>query len=139
MNIIGRLTRDAEVSTTANGKEVVNFSIAVNDSYKNKEGQRIEQTAFIDCSYWLTPKAVAFLVKGLLVELSGRISARAWLTSDGTAKAGLNFHTSTIKPLGKSSKSEQNEHSATPQQDEKPKRKGRPVATVAPDDDDLPF
>lgn len=36
MNITGRLTRDAEVRTTSNGKQVVNFSVAVNDSYNLK-------------------------------------------------------------------------------------------------------
>lgn len=135
MNIIGRLTKNAEVSKTPNGKEVVNFSIAVNDSYKNKAGQRIEQTEFVDCSYWLTPKAVTFLVKGLLVELSGRISARAWLSSDGTAKAGLNFHTSAIKPLGKSSKQENGQST----QGSAGKQNANTAIQAGSDDDDLPF
>lgn len=135
MNIIGRLTKNAEVSKTANGREVVNFSIAVNDSYKNKAGQRIEQTEFVDCSYWLTPKAVTFLVKGLLVELSGRISARAWLSSDGTAKAGLNFHTSAIKPLGKSSKQENGQST----QGSAGKKNVNNAMQAGSDDDDLPF
>ncbi|MGJ1261675.1 single-stranded DNA-binding protein [Sphingobacterium spiritivorum] len=43
MNITGRLTRDAEVRTTSQDKKVVNFSVATNDSYKNKQGERIEQ------------------------------------------------------------------------------------------------
>lgn len=70
MNIIVRLTKNAEVSTTANGKKVVKFSFAVNDSYKDRAGQRIKQTASTDSSYWLKPITVAFLEKGLLVELS---------------------------------------------------------------------
>lgn len=47
MNIIGRLTKDAEVRTLPNDKKVVNFSLAVNDSYKNKKGERVELTAFL--------------------------------------------------------------------------------------------
>ncbi|MDR6372348.1 single-stranded DNA-binding protein [Chryseobacterium bernardetii] len=70
MNIIVRLRKNAEVSTTANGKKVVKFSIAVNDSYKDRAGQGIKQTASTDCSYWLKPITVAFLEKGLLVEPS---------------------------------------------------------------------
>ncbi|MDV3950321.1 single-stranded DNA-binding protein [Elizabethkingia anophelis] len=99
MNIIGRLTKDAEVRTLPNDKKVVNFSLAVNDSYKNKKGERVEQTAFFDCSYFLTPNVAQILTKGLMVELSGRVSVRAWTGKDGAPKAGLNFHTSTIKPL----------------------------------------
>ena len=99
MNITGRLTRYAEVRTTSNGKQVVNFSVAVNDSYKTKQGERIEQTAYFDCSYWRSPKVIKMLTKGLLVELTGRVSARAWVSKNGEAKAGLNFNTSDIKPL----------------------------------------
>ncbi|WDF66906.1 single-stranded DNA-binding protein [Sphingobacterium oryzagri] len=107
MNIIGRVTRDAQVQTTAGGKEVVNFSVAVNDSYKNKQGERVDQTEFFDCTYWLTPKVAKMLVKGLLVELIGRVSASGWTDRDGNPRATLNFHVSSIKPLsGGASRSE---------------------------------
>lgn len=106
MNIIGRLTRDAEVRTTSQEKQVVNFSVATNDSYKNKQGERIEQTTYFDCSYWITPNVAKLLTKGTLVELSGRVSARAWTGNDGEAHAGLNFHTSQIKLHGSSKKTE---------------------------------
>ena len=106
MNITGRLTRDAEVRTTSQDKQVVNFSVAINDSYKNKSGERIEQTTYFDCSYWITPKVAKLLTKGTLVELSGRVSTRAWTGNDGEPRAGLNFHTSQIKLHGGGKKSE---------------------------------
>ena len=106
MNIIGRLTRDAEVRTTSQEKQVVNFSIATNDSYRNKQGERIEQTTYFDCSYWITPNVAKLLTKGTLVELSGRVSTRAWTGNDGEPRAGLNFHTSQIKLHGGGKKSE---------------------------------
>ena len=97
MNITGRLTRDAEVRTTSQDKQVVHFSVAINDSYRNKQGERIEQATYFDCSYWITPKVARLLTKGTLVELAGKVSARAWTGSDGAPRAGLNFHTSQIK------------------------------------------
>lgn len=97
MNIIGRLTRNAEVHTLSNDKQVVNFSVAVNDSYRNKQGERITQATYFDCAYWLSPKIAAYLTKGALVELTGRVSSRAWVGRDGEAHAGLNFHTAQIK------------------------------------------
>ena len=106
MNITGRLTRDAEVRTTSQDKQVVNFSVAINDSYKNKSGERIEQTTYFDCSYWITPNVAKLLKKGTLVELSGRVSTRAWTGNDGEPRAGLNFHTSQIKLHGGGKKSE---------------------------------
>ncbi len=109
MNIIGRVTKDAQVQTTAGGKEVVSFSVAVNDSYKNKQGDRVEQTEFFDCAYWLTPKVAKMLVKGLLVELIGRVSASGWIDRDGNPRATLNFHVSSIKPLAGGSRAEEND------------------------------
>lgn len=106
MNITGRLTRDAEVRITSQDKQVVNFSIATNDSYRNKQGERIEQTTYFDCSYWISPNVAKILTKGTLVELTGRVSARAWKGNDGEAHAGLNFHTSNIKLHGGGKKSE---------------------------------
>lgn len=106
MNITGRLTRNAEVRTTSQDKQVVNFSVATNDNYRNKQGERIEQTTYFDCSYWITPNVAKLLTKGTLVELSGRVSTRAWTGNDGEPRAGLNFHTSQIKLHGGSRKTE---------------------------------
>jgi single-strand DNA-binding protein len=48
MNITGRLTRDAAVCNLPNEKQVVNFSIAANDNYPNKQGERIEQATYFE-------------------------------------------------------------------------------------------
>lgn len=106
MNITGRVTADAQVRNVSNSKTVVNFSVAINDSYKNKAGERIEQTTYFDCAYWLSPKVAQILTKGTVVELTGKVSARAWTGSDGQLHAGLNFNTSQIKLHGGGKKSE---------------------------------
>lgn len=122
MNIIGRLTRNAEVRILSNEKQVVNFAIATNDGYRNKQGEWIEQTTYFDCAYWISPKVARLLTKGTLVELSGRVSPRAWVNKDGEPKAGLNFHTSQIKLHGASKRvepvqaTEQSEHSSIAEQ-----------------------
>jgi single-strand DNA-binding protein len=130
MNITGRLTRDAEVRTTSQDKQVVNFSVATNDSYRNKQGERIEQTTYFDCSYWITPNVAKLLTKGTLVELSGRVSTRAWTGNDGELRAGLNFHTSQIKLHGRSRKTETVQVTAQTE---------RNKTTEQGTEDDLPF
>ncbi|GAA6769410.1 hypothetical protein AAGS39_01470 [Flavobacterium sp. CGRL2] len=100
MNIIGRVTKDAVVRTLSNSKQVVNFSVATSDRYRNKEGERVEQTTFFECAYWISPKVAGILTKGTLVELTGRVSARAWTGNNGEPRAGLNFNTSQIKLHG---------------------------------------
>ena len=106
VTLIGRLTKDAEVRTLSNEKQVVNFSVATNESYKNKQGDRIEQTTYFDCAYWISAKVATLLTKGKLVELTGRVSTRAWIGKDGEAHSGLNFHTSQIKLHGGGRKTE---------------------------------
>ena len=130
MNIIGRLTKNAEVRTLSNEKQVVNFSVATNDSYRNKQGERVEQTTYFDCAYWISAKVARLLTKGTLVELTGRVSTRAWVSKDGEARAGLNFHTSNIKLHGGSRRTETIQ--ATAQADNN-------KVTVQGTDDDLPF
>ncbi len=130
MNITGRLTRDAEVRTTSQQKQVVNFSVAINDSYRNKQGERIEQTTYFDCSYWITPNVAKILTKGSLVELSGRVTARAWTGNDGEAHAGLNFHTSQIKLHGGIRKAETVQATAQAENNK---------VTAQGTEDDLPF
>jgi len=107
MNIIGRLTRDAQISTLPSDKQVVNFSVAVNESYRNKQGERMEHTEYFNCAYWLSTNVAKVLTKGTLVELTGRVSARAWIGGDGEAHAALNFHTSNIKLHGGGRRTEQ--------------------------------
>ena len=130
MNITGRLTRDAEVRTTSQQKQVVNFSVAINDSYRNKQGERIEQTTYFDCSYWITPNVAKILTKGSLVELSGRVTARARTGNDGEAHAGLNFHTSQIKLHGGSRKTDTVQATAQTESNK---------TTKQGTEDDLPF
>ncbi|MFP9100471.1 single-stranded DNA-binding protein [Flavobacterium sp. RHBU_24] len=96
MEITGRLTRDAKVSSFSE-KEVVNFSIAVNDRYKDKEGNKVVLTEFFNCSYWRTAKVAPYLLKGGIVEVSGRVSAGVYTGNDGKPKASLNVNVNNIK------------------------------------------
>jgi single-strand DNA-binding protein len=157
MNIIGRVTRDAEVRSLSEDKKVVNFSIAVNDSYKPKNGEKVTHTEFFDCSYWLATGIAQYLTKGSIVELTGRLSSRAYLDSEGNPKAGLNFHTAAItlhggnsgKPQQDTNTQDEAKPQAQPQQDTKVANPTSPQATqvyeaeVVPSgaapDDDLPF
>ncbi|MET7038438.1 single-stranded DNA-binding protein [Elizabethkingia miricola] len=130
MNITGRLTRDAEVRTLSNKKQVVNFSVATNDSYRNKQGERVEQTTYFDCAYWISANVARLLTKGTLVELTGRVSTRAWVSKDGEARAGLNFHTSNIKLHGGSRRTETVQATAQAENNK---------FTIQGTEDDLPF
>ena len=136
MNITGRLTKDAKVSTLSDSRQVVNFSVAINEGYKNKKGDRVEQTTFFESGYWISPRVAAWLTKGTVVELTGRVSARTWTGNDGEPRAGLNFNTSNIKLHGGGKKSEgaqavKSGHNAEQGENKK--------ATLKEPEDDIPF
>lgn len=101
MEIIGRLTKDAEVKTTKNEKQVVTFSVAINDSYKPKGSDQVTKLAtYVDCSYWTNPGLAQYLKKGTLVELQGRISLNVYNDMKGEAKGSLRFHVNLVKLHG---------------------------------------
>lgn len=97
MQITGRVTADAKVYNVKGDKQVVNFTLAENHGYKNKEGKWVDLTEFYRCAYWFNAKIAKSLKKGRLVELTGRPSASAYTGQDGEARASLNFHTVNIK------------------------------------------
>lgn len=97
MQIIGRITKDAAISHLKDDRQVVNFSVAVNDWYKPKNGELKKFTLFVNCSYWISTKIAAALVKGAIVEVNGRPYLNTYTDMKGEAKASLNCHASAIK------------------------------------------
>ena len=53
--IAGNLTRDPELRTTTNGSTVCSFSVAVNRTYRDANGEQKEEVSYIDCSAWAKP------------------------------------------------------------------------------------
>ncbi|KUJ59491.1 single-stranded DNA-binding protein [Flavobacteriaceae bacterium CRH] len=100
MEITGRLTADASVQKVNNDKQVVNFSIAINDNYKPKGSTELKEVVtYIECSYWLNTATAQWLKKGTLVQLFGRIGMNVYNNSEGVAVGSLTFHTNNIKIL----------------------------------------
>lgn len=100
MEISGRITKDAVTAKVSNDREVVNFSIAINDSYRPKGTDELKKiVTYIDCSYWMGSKMAQWLKKGTIVELFGRIGLNVYNNAEGKALGSLTFHTSNIKIL----------------------------------------
>jgi single-strand DNA-binding protein len=123
--LTGRLTANATVKEISEGKQVVNFSIAVNDRNKTKGGEAKENTRYFRCAYWNSTAIAPYLKKGGLVELAGRIDLQVWNDKDGNARGALTMHVNNIKLLGGTKGQETNAETQAPQ-----------VETVK---EDLPF
>ena len=101
MEMTARLTGDAKISTLKNDRQVVNFSVAINDSYRVKgKEETVKVVTYVQCDYWVNPGIAAYLTKGKLVELQGRIGVNAYKANDGEPKAALTFHVNFIKLHG---------------------------------------
>ena len=83
--LVGRLTRDPEVRTTATGQTVTSVSIATNRFWKDKNGQRQDQTEFHNITLWgkLGEIAGQYLTKGQEAYFEGRLSTRKYVGKDG--------------------------------------------------------
>lgn len=100
MLVIGRITKDAVVKQLSGERQVVEFSIAVNDWYKPKGSEQgVKVTTYFNCSYWINTAIAERLKKSALVELYGRVSINAYNDLEGNAKGSLNFHINNIKVL----------------------------------------
>lgn len=86
VDLIGRLVRDPEYRALADGTSLCNFTLAVDDDYKDSDGQKV--TDFIDCTAWRqTAEFVTkFLRKGTLMAVSGRLKSRKWTDKEGNKR-----------------------------------------------------
>jgi len=83
--LLGRLTADPQLRSTTNGRSVVNFSLATNRIWLNRNGERQQDTQFHNVVVWGKQAEVAhqFLKKGSLVLVEGHLQNRSWQGQDG--------------------------------------------------------
>lgn len=100
----GRLGRDPELRFTANQTPVAGFSLAVDDSYTTKDGNKVERTVWIDCSVWmgLAEKVVAkYCHKGDMVAVSGKLEQDEWQDKEsGQKRTKLKLRVDSLRLCG---------------------------------------
>jgi single-strand DNA-binding protein len=81
--LVGRLTKDPELRYTPNGIAVATFTLAVNRTFSNQQGER--EADFINCVVWRkqAENAANYLKKGSLAGVDGRLQSRSYEGQDG--------------------------------------------------------
>jgi single-strand DNA-binding protein len=81
--LVGRLTKDPDLRYTPNGVAVASFTLAVNRTFTNQQGER--EADFINCVIWrkAAENVANFLKKGSLAGVDGRIQTRSFDGQDG--------------------------------------------------------
>lgn len=84
VTITGNLTQDPELKFMSSGTAKLDFSVAVNEYWTDKEGERQEKTSFLNVVAWrnLAEDASAVLEKGMSVVISGRLEQNSWEDKD---------------------------------------------------------
>lgn len=80
VTLMGNLTRDPELRTTPSGQSVCSFSLAVNRTWRNANGEQQEAVDYIDCNAWGKAGEIIsqYMQKGRAILVSGRLSQRSW-------------------------------------------------------------
>ena len=82
--LMGNLTTDPELRTTPNGQNLASFTLAINRTWNNANGERQEETSFINCTAWgKTGETISkYVSKGRQLLVSGRLQQRTWQDKD---------------------------------------------------------
>jgi single-strand DNA-binding protein len=99
--LMGNLTRDPELRTTPNGQTVCSFSLALNRSYRNADGNWQEATDYIDVVAWgpLGERVAQYLTKGRPALVNGRLQSRSW-EQDGQKRSKVEVVAQDVTFLG---------------------------------------
>ena len=101
--LVGNLGKDPEVRHLENGTAVANFPIATSESYKDKQGNRVDQTEWHNVVVWrkLAEIAENYLKKGSQIYLEGKLRTRSWDDPQGNKKYTTDVVADTFTMLGR--------------------------------------
>lgn len=130
--LVGNLGKDPEVRHLENGRARASFSLATNETYKNKEGEKVTNTEWHNVVLWtpLAEIAEKYLTKGRQVYIEGKLSTRSYEDKEGNIKYITEVVGQNLTLLGsKNSSSEPVDPESLHQSNE----------ASNPETDDLPF
>lgn len=135
LQVIGNLGKDCIVNTV-NGKNVINFTVAHTEKYRDSQGNNQEKTIWVDCAYWTDRTAISpYLVKGKQVFVEGTPELRTFTRQDGTSGASLSLRVREVQLLGG-----RGDNGGAPQNEPSAARSEVPASNdVSETVDDLPF
>ena len=103
---------------TTGGDPITSFSLALNESYKSKTGEKVEKTEWVNCvAYKKLADIMREWVKvGSQIYVEGKIQTRKWQDKEGKDKYTTEVIVSDMKMLGKSEQSKEQEEQEKPSQ-----------------------
>ena len=103
VQLIGHLGNDPEIINLESGKTLAKFSIATNESYKNAQGEKVENTYWHNIVAWGKTAQIVekFVGKGKEVAIEGKLTTRSWEDEDGMKRYTTEVVCNELLMLGK--------------------------------------
>ena len=100
--LLGNAGQDAEMKSTSAGKSVANFSLAINQSFRDKKDGNVQRVEWVRCVAWgkLATIAERFVIKGKQVFVEGRLQTRRFEDREGSPKTVTEVVVSSLRVLG---------------------------------------
>jgi single-strand DNA-binding protein len=100
LQVIGNLGKDC-LTNTVNGKNVINFSVAHTEKFRDAQGNQKDKTIWVECAYWTDRTGIApYLKKGTQVYVEGTPEVRTYPKNDGTTGVSLSLRVFSVQLLG---------------------------------------
>lgn len=141
---IGNLTSHPEIRTTPNGEQVANFSIALNERYKAKDGSIVENVEYVRIVFYRRQAEVAgeYLRKGSKVYVEGRLRTRKWQDQNGQDRYTTEIQGDVLQMLDSRQSGDNQDKPSTSNAYANAKNGTKPTQTQQSADnfdDDIPF
>ncbi len=116
--LMGNLTRDPELRYSASGAGVTNMTLAVNNTYTDKSGEKKEDTLFIRVAVFAkqAENCAQYLSKGSPVFVEGRLKLNEWTTEQGEKRNSIEVVARNVQFLGRKGSSGLSEENDTEQE-----------------------
>jgi single-strand DNA-binding protein len=141
--LIGNLGRDPEIRHLESGASVGKFSIATNESYRDKNNEWQTVTEWHEVVVWraLADRAEQSLKKGMQVYVEGKLRTRKWQDQNGNDRYTTEVVANTFRILEKRDRNESDSFGANFPSTEEPTQTKPSTDESSPEDkiDDLPF
>lgn len=101
VTLMGNLTKEPDVRALPSGSKVADMRLAVSETRKNKEGEQVEKTCYVDLVSWGRQAELCgeFLAKGAPVFVDGRLELDEWETKEGDKRSKLRVKINQIEFL----------------------------------------
>lgn len=130
---IGRAGKDPVTRYSSSGDAITNITLAVDGSYKNKSGEKVDKCEWVNIVFYRKIAEIAgeYLKKGSLVYVSGRLETRKWTDKNGVERYTTEIIATEMKMLG---------GKPSDAQESRPSQKTQNTGTGFDDmEDDIPF